>query len=219
VTVEIVLLALASSIRPSSLAAVYALLSAPAPRRLMVAYVASGLVFTIAFGLLVVGLLHGIGLHNGTDETKAIAEIVAGCVVLGFAVLVQRGRVGGPRADDAPGVPRAWRARLEHNLTLPKAALAGPATHVPGLFYLVALNVITTHHPGAFDAIVEIGIYNLIWFALALVALVLCMVRPQTAHDMVEDVTRLASSHARAILLVVSAGAGTALLVRGLLAV
>lgn len=218
-TVEIVLLALASSIRPSSLAAVYALLSAPAPRRLMVAYVASGLVFTIAFGLLVVGLLHGIGVHNGTDETKAIAEIVAGGVMLGFAVLVQRGRVGGPRADDAPGVPAAWRARLEHNLTLPKAALAGPATHVPGLFYLVALNVITTHHPDAFDAIIEIALYNLIWFALPLVALVLCMIRPQTAHDLVEDVTRFASSHTRAILLVVSAGAGMALLVRGLLAI
>jgi hypothetical protein len=116
-------------------------------------------------------------------------------------------------------VPAAWRARLENNLTLPKAALAGPATHVPGLFYLVALNVITTHHPGAFDAIVEIGLYNVIWFALPLVALALCMIRPQTAHDLIEDVTRFASSHTRAILLAVSAGAGTALLVRGLLAI
>ena len=218
-TVEIILLALASSIRPSSLAAVYALLSTPAPRRLMVAYVVSGLVFTIAFGLLVVGLLHGISLHNGTDKTKGIAEIVAGVVMLGFAVLVHRGRVAGPRADDAPDVPRAWRARLEQNLTLPKAALAGPATHVPGLFYLVALNVITTHHPGAFDAMLEIGLYNLIWFALPLVALVLCMIRPSTAHDLVEDVTRFATSHTREILLVVSAGAGAALLIRGILTV
>lgn len=218
-TVEIVLLALASSIRPSSLAVVYALLSADAPRRLMVAYVVAGLAFTLAFGVVVVGLLHGIHVHNGTDRTKAVAEIVAGVVMLGFAVLVQRGRVAGPRADDAPAVPRAWRTRLEHNLTLPKAALAGPASHVPGLFYLVALNVITTHHLDAFDAIVEIGLYNLIWFALPLVALALCMVRPRTAHDLVENVTRFASSHTRAILLVVSWGAGAALLVRGLLAV
>ena len=53
-TVEIILLALASSIRPSSLAAIYALLSAPAPRRLMVAYVVAGLAF--------------IGLLPGTDR-------------------------------------------------------------------------------------------------------------------------------------------------------
>ena len=218
-TLEIILLALASSIRPSSLAAVYALLSTQSPRRLMVAYVFSGLAFTVVFGLLVVGLLHGISLHNGTDRTKGVAEIVAAAVLLAFAVLVQRGRVGGPRADDAPDVPRAWTARLEHNLTLPKAALAGPATHVPGLFYLVALNVITTHHPGAFDAILEIGLYNLIWFALPIVALGLCIVRPSAAHDLVEAVRDFATSHARGIMLLVSAGAGTALLIRGILTV
>lgn len=218
-TLEIILLALASSIRPSSLAAIYALLSAPAPRRLMVAYVVAGLAFTVAFGLLVVGLVHGISLHNGTDETKGIAEIIAAVVLLTFAVLVQRGRVAGPRADDAPDVPRAWRAGLEHNLTLPKAALAGPATHVPGLFYLVALNVITTHHPGAFDAMLEIGLYNVIWFALPIVALALCIVRPSAAHDLVEAVRDFATSHVRGIMLLVSAGAGTALLIRGILTV
>jgi hypothetical protein len=46
VTIEIVLLALVGNIRPTNLAAVYALVSHPSPRRLMIAYIASGLLFT-----------------------------------------------------------------------------------------------------------------------------------------------------------------------------
>jgi hypothetical protein len=197
---------------------VYALLAAAAPRRLMLAYVISGLAFTIAFGLLVVGVLHGIGLHNGTDRTKGVVEMIAGVVLLVFALLVYRGRIG-PRAGDAPQVAGGWAARLEQHLTLPRAALAGPVTHIPGLFYLVALNVIVTHHANAPAAVTEILLYNAIWFALPIVALALSIVRPGTAYDVVGAVAQFAAAHTREILLVVSTGAGAALLVRGIVAV
>ena len=87
-TFDLVLLALASTVRPTSLAAVYTLLSDDEPRRLMIAYVIAGLAFTIAFGLLVTLAFHGISINHGTDEAKGIAEIVGGVVVLGFAGLV-----------------------------------------------------------------------------------------------------------------------------------
>ena len=45
-----------------------------------------------------------------------------------------------------PDVGRRWTAMLSRRLTLKTAALAGPATHVPGLFYLIALNVIVAHN-------------------------------------------------------------------------
>lgn len=218
-TVEIILLALVTSIRPTSLAAVYALLAAEAPRRLMLAYVIAGLAFTIAFGLLVVGVLHGISLHTGSDRTKGVAEIIGGAVVLGFALLVHRGRIAGPRAADAPPVAGGMMARLQQHLTLPRAALAGPLTHIPGLFYLVALNVLITHNADAVGAIAEILLYNAIWFALPIVALALCIVRPETAHDLVGTVAEFATAHAREILLAVSTVAGAALVVRGILTV
>ena len=41
-TIEVVLLALASTVRPTSLAAVYALVSGDSPRRLMIVYIAAG---------------------------------------------------------------------------------------------------------------------------------------------------------------------------------
>jgi len=84
VTFEVILLALASTIRPTSLAAVYTLLSSPAPRRLMIAYVLAGLTFTIAFGALVVWAFHGIAVSSGTDRAKGIGDIAAAVVVLGF---------------------------------------------------------------------------------------------------------------------------------------
>jgi hypothetical protein len=216
------LLALASTIRPTSVAAIYALLAAPGPRRLMMAYILVGLAFTIAFGVLVVEVLHGISLHTGTDVTKGVTEIVGGAVLLAFAVLVWRGRVAGRKADnadDAPDVPRRWTAFLEHNLTLGKSALAGPATHIPGLFYLVALNVVTTHHVDAFAAVAEIGLYNIIWFALPLASLAVCIVRPAAAQDLVGAVTHVATTHAHQILLGVALVGGASLVVRGALTV
>ena len=101
-TAEIIVLALLTAVRPTSLAAVYALLSAEGPRRLMVVYVASGLAFTIAIGFLVVLAFDGIDLHSGSSHTKGVAQLAGGIVVLAFAVGVLTRRVGGRQAEDAP---------------------------------------------------------------------------------------------------------------------
>jgi hypothetical protein len=74
VIIEVCALAVASTVRPTSVAAVYALLSHDAPRRLMGAYIAAGLAFTLAFGVIVFGATQGIHIQSGTD--KAIADIV-----------------------------------------------------------------------------------------------------------------------------------------------
>ncbi len=102
-TIEIILLALVSTVRPTSLAAVDALLSAVAPRRLMIVYTAAGLTFTIAVGLLIIGAFQGVDINSGTDRTKGIAEIASGTVALAFALGVLTGRIGGAHADDAEG--------------------------------------------------------------------------------------------------------------------
>ena len=86
VIVEIFVLALASTIRPTSLAAVYTLVSHDGRRRLMWAYVVAGLAFTVAFGAVIVGATHGIHLGSGTNKTKGIADIAGGIVALAFGV-------------------------------------------------------------------------------------------------------------------------------------
>src|SRR5262249_13854961 len=106
VIVEIFVLALASTIRPTSLAAVYALLSPDSRRGLMCAYVAAGPAFTVGFGLLVVYAFHGFHVRVGDDRTKGIADIAGGVIAIGFGLAVLKGRVGVRRNHDAPDAAR-----------------------------------------------------------------------------------------------------------------
>jgi Sap, sulfolipid-1-addressing protein len=219
VTVEITLLALASTVRPTSLAAVYAFLGTVAPRRLLTIYIAVGAAFTVGLGLLVIWVIGGIDINAGSDRTKAIAEIAGGLVALAFAVGVLTGRVGGRQADDAPGPGSRWKALLGRDLTGRTAALAGPATHVPGLFYVVALNLIVAHQPTALRGFAEVLLYNAIWFGIPSCALAVCIVRPATARNAVGAIEAWTRARSRSIMLTVSFGVGAALVVHGALTV
>jgi cytochrome bd-type quinol oxidase subunit 2 len=218
VTIEIIVLAMASTIRPTSLAATYALLEHKSRRVLMLAYVVGGLAFTIAFGLVVVYAFHGIHLHAGTGQAKAIAEIIGGAVALAFGLALLTGRVHRRDAREAPEAGGRLQEMLDERVTTRIAVLAGPATHVPGIFYLIALNVIVAHDPRVTGATLDVVTYNAIWFALPILALVLCIMRPAAARDAVGSVDRWALAHSRSILLWVSFVVGAALVVRGALA-
>ena len=43
--------------------------------------------------------------------------------------------------------------------------MAGVATHIPGLIYVVALNAIAADEPARSSAAVQVAIYNALWFA------------------------------------------------------
>jgi len=216
-TIEVVLLALASTIRPTSLAAVYVLLSSTSPRRLMIVYITTGLAFTIGFGLLVIWAFNGVDINSGSDKTKGIVELAGGILVLAFALVVRTGHLGGPHPDDAPDAPARWKTLLERRLSARTAALAGPVTHIPGLFYLIALNVIAAHQPRIPDGLVEVLIYNVVWFALPIGALAICVIDPPAARRAVDGLRLWTLSHAHALLLAVSLVAGAGLVIRGVL--
>jgi hypothetical protein len=217
VTIEVFVLALASTIRPTSLAAVGALLSTGSPRRLLTAYIAAGLVFTIAFGVVVIAVFGGVDIGAGSGHTKAVAEIIGGALALGFGVLVLTGRVAGPHADDAPDAPRRFSRVRGHELTLRTAALAGPATHVPGLFYLIALNAIVASEPKVPRGLLALLVFNVVWFALPIAARAMAIVDPAGARGTVEAIEDWTRRHAREVLLVVSLAVGAELVVRGAL--
>jgi len=214
VIIEVFALALASTVRPTSVAAVYALLSQDGPRRLMGAYVAAGLAFTLAFGAIVVGATQGIHIQSGTD--KAIADIAGGVVALAFGIGVLSGLIQGRHSGDAPG--GRLQTALDQHLTVRTAALAGPATHIPGLFYVIALNLIIAHNAAFTDKAIALVVYNAVWFALPIVALVTCITDPDAARQLVRAVEQWTRDHAREILLVASFSVGTALITRGALA-
>ena len=218
-TIEIIVLALASTVRPTSLAAVYALLARDSRLVLMIAYVAAGLAFTIAFGLIVVYALHGIHLNAGSSKTKGIAEIAGGVIVLGFGIGLLSGRLQGPRAREAPEAGGRMKAMLAGHLTTRTAVIAGPVTHIPGIFYVIALNVIVAHNPRLPRGMIAVATYNVVWFALPIIALVICILHPAAARDVVGSVERWAREHSRTILIWVSLLVGAVLIVRGALTV
>jgi hypothetical protein len=213
---EVMLLALASTIRPTSLAAVSALLGRESRRRLMFAYVTCGLIFTVGFGILVIGVFHGIHVNAGSSRTKGIADILGGVAALLFWYAMLRGKVerrSRPPADEREN----WLSRLDRQVTVRVAAVAGPLTHIPGIFYLIALNLIVAHNARLAGGLLAVGIYNAIWFALPLGALVLCIVKPDAARKLVADVALWAKRHSRTIILAASFTVGCLLIVRGIL--
>jgi uncharacterized membrane protein YraQ (UPF0718 family) len=107
---DVIVLALASAPRPAGIAALYALLSASRPRRVLVAYVVAGVTFSVAVGVLVVAIFHGAEIdYRGTDVYSAI-ELVAGVAALGFAVGVGTRRRQLPardeHSDEEPAITR-----------------------------------------------------------------------------------------------------------------
>src|SRR3954452_21068520 len=79
---DVLVLALGSAPRPAGIAALYALLSASSPRRVLVAYIAAGFTFSVAVGVLVVAIFHGAGIdYRGTDWYSVI-ELLGGVAAL-----------------------------------------------------------------------------------------------------------------------------------------
>ena len=216
-SIELILLALASMVRPTSLAATSALVSHASRRPLLLAYIVAGLAFTVAFGVVVVGAFHGVHFGSGSDRTKGIADIVGGSLALLFGCAVLSGRIRRRSDHDDAGPAGGWKARLDRRLTIPAAAVAGPLTHIPGLFYLIALNVIVAHEPRLPGGLLAVLIYDAIWFALPIAALATCIVNPDTAQDVVVRVERWTAQHSRVLLLSTSFAVGVALVIRGAL--
>jgi hypothetical protein len=217
-TIELILLALVTAVRPTAVAAIYTLVSAPSPRRLMSVYVIAGMAFTITFGLIVIVAFKGIQIHSGTSRTTAIAEIIGGVLALTAGALVLTGHIRGPARRDEPRPSGRWSSMLDRHLTTRTAAIAGPATHIPGLFYLIALDLIVASQPAVLESVILVLIYNAVWFALAIIALAICIVRPEAARGLIETLEASARRHARTIILVIWFGVGITLLVRGLAA-
>jgi hypothetical protein len=122
VNLEIVVLAAANALRPTGLAAVYALLGAHEPRRLLTAYLVAGFAFSVATGVLVVSIIHGAQLRHGTSTFDAIVNLLAGVAALGFAAGLARGRM-----------QRRPRERANRGETAPSRMLRQPSIKVAAL--------------------------------------------------------------------------------------
>jgi hypothetical protein len=219
VRLELLALGLLSGLRPAtSQAAIVALLRAPDPRRLLFAFTLAGLLVSIAVGTVIVVVFDGAGNTLGGSRFTAAFDLLAGVAALAFAAGLSRGRVSAPRrgARDASNPPRGSgiAARLK-SPSPPTAAIAGVATHVPGLIYLVALNAIAAEELGATASTFWVAVYNALWFAVPAGALVLAIVSPGTAETYIARATAWARAHQERLLIVIFGALGAYLVVKG----
>ncbi len=212
---DVLVLALASAPRPAGIAALYALLSASQPRRVLVAYLLSGFTFSVAIGVLAVAIFHGAGVdYRDTDLYSAI-ELLGGLGALGYAVAVAAGRRQPPTRDADAGEQSAVIRKLR-NPSVTTALVAGVATHVPGLFYLLALNAIVAETRSLAADILQVLLFNVIWFGAAIASVVFFLIRPGAARRTLGRFDGWARRHTRVITVLVSAVAGAYLVIRGL---
>ena len=218
-SLEVLALGVISGLRPAtSQAAVVALLRTPDPRRTLLFFVVAGFTMSMAIGLLCVLAFHGARVNLGGSTFTAAFDLVAGVAAMAFAFGYRQGRVSvprrEPRGDRSTGATASLTRRLRHP-SAATAAVAGVATHIPGLIYLVALNAIAAATPPAGTASVEVAIYNLLWFAVPLAALALAILRPGRAADYLDRATRWGRQHEQGLVSATFALLGAYLTIKG----
>ena len=217
---EVIVLGLISALRPaSSQVAVLALLRAPAAPRTLLVFTAAGFVFSVLVGLLGVSVLDDADRVFRHSTFHAAFNLAAGVAALGVAAGVQRGALDRRRGRERSNGRRtsAIAARLRHP-SAKMAAGAGVVTHVPGLIYLVVLNSIASSNPGLVEASAQVALYNLLWFAIPLGALVLVLRSPATATAFLDRMTAWARRHEDPLVVAVFGALGIYLCANGLLA-
>ena len=88
-------------------------------------------------------------------------------------------------------------------------------THLPGLFYLVALNAIVAEGRSLDVEVLEVLLFNVIWFGATIASVVIFLLRPGAARRALARVDGWARRHARSITVLVFAVAGSYLTIRG----
>jgi hypothetical protein len=179
VNLEAIVLAIGSGARPAGLAAVYSLIARNHPRRLLAAYIGAGFLFSAGFGIVVVLAISNAELQP-PRVASAIFDLVVGAAALGFAAGVAAGRSLNRSPDDPSGADN-WALRKLRDPTVPTAAMVGVATHLPGLFYLLALNSIISREQGVAADVWHVLAYNAIWYGVSVAAVIFLFVRPSAA--------------------------------------
>ena len=214
---EVIVLGLISAARPAtSQAAVFALLRAPGAARTLLAFAVAGFVVSVLVGSIILGALDGAGGHFGHSRVAAAFDVLAGVAAIGFAAGVRR-TASTPRRERPPGrAASAIAVRLRHP-SLSTAAAAGVATHVPGLIYVVALNSIAAADSGAVASLTLVAVYNVLWFALPIGALVLVHRSPAAATAFLDRLTAWARRHQERLLVALFGLLGLYLTTKGVL--
>src|SRR4051812_20313728 len=213
VSSEALVLALISIVRPPTAAAVWAMLVGARPRRLLTTYLLAGMAVSLTVGIAAVLLLGGVFSPRAVPGRRGVLLIVLGIVALLAAVAARLGRLGRLqrfRATEAVPAPRL------RQLSPAGAAAAGVLTHLPGVFYLAGLSAIAGTGAAAGEEVLQIVVYNLVWFAPAIVALGVCLYGTVPSADRLARPVTWARAHQEVLLVACFGVVGVWLIAKGI---
>lgn len=218
---SIIPLALAAAVYPTLLAGVIIILARDKPQAMLGAFLAGGVLISIASGVIIVFALDGAVSTKSQNSASATVDLVAGVlsiVLAGVLYRRERDRRSNPRQkpeqkrDKGP----SWAERTLGEGSAWAAFAAGLVLNLPGIWYLDALKDIARANLGTAATIGWILLFVVIMFALAEVPLIGYAVDPEGTRVRVQRFQAWLSGHGRQIAVWVAGVIGVYLTVKGI---
>jgi len=208
-------LALAASIYPPALAAVIALGRGAQLRSRVSAFVLCAFAITYATGTLMLLVLIELGATGTLHWTPSAAlDLALGVVLFGVAVHLRRGRQRG----DAETPASNGESKIERYLQSRRlACLLGLTLYVlPSPIYIAAVKTIADANYSTAHELLALAVAIVVMLWVIEVPMAMLLAAPARASATLERINVWFIGHGRLLAVLVSAGAGAYLTVRGL---
>lgn len=223
---QVLLLALEAALYPTLIAAVVILLAQPGPKRMLGAYLAGGLIMSIAAGCAIVFALGG-AVKSSSDTVAWGADLAMGGLLLLLAVALARrddvkwrerraAKKGTPPPDPEDADKEPWSTRILSKGSVPLVFLAGFAINVPGAAYLIGLKDIAAEQLSTAHSLTLIVAFNLIMFAFAEIPMAGLIFAPEKTKGLVSRFNAWLTGHSRQVAIVVCLVIAIFLIVKGI---
>lgn len=227
---DILLLALVSAANPALLAAVTLMLFLPSPKRLLLGYLAGGLLVSLTIGFVIVFVVHDSSATSAARNTVSPSiDIVLGLILLLVAYVLHGGhdqrvkerrrqkktaKAGGEEpVEKGPSKVEQLLGRGSARITF----ALGVVLTLPGISYLAALHDLQTLGYGTVGEILVIIGFNLVLLILIEVPLVGFFVAPERTVVEVRRFRAWLTRSGRRMAIDVAVVLGVLLVVRGVI--
>jgi hypothetical protein len=208
-------LALAASIYPPALLAIIALGRGPQLKSRVFVFVLGALLVTYALGVLMLFVLDELGATGPHHWTPGGAfDLALGVVLIGLAVYLRR---KGRRASTAktPNAPSKIERYLESRRL---AFVLGLTLYVlPSPIYVAAVKTIADAQLSKSGELLALATTVAVMLWLIEVPMLMLLAVPDRAADLLERTNLWFTEHGRLLAVIVSAGVGAYLIIKGLI--
>ncbi|HSS59071.1 MAG TPA: GAP family protein [Solirubrobacteraceae bacterium] len=221
---NVVVLGLRAAINPILVGVVLVILASPRPKALLGAYVAGGMIVSVAIGIAAVSLASSTGaVKPTTSTTNGLVDLVLGLLLLAVSAWFATGRAERRHAGKvaaAAGRPKkpSVSDRLLGGSRATMAFAAGMLLTLPSALYLAALKDIAEAGVSTGEELLAILLFNVLMLSPALIPLVLLAVVPDGTKAAVERSDRWMREHQKPLVTVVAGAIGVYLTVQGIVA-